>query len=67
MYYEFTINYKNSQLSLNSLTDLKWNTFTSALSFGRLLRFHHVGMVKRHVIGYSQLQQELQVFKSQYI
>ena len=32
---------------------------TSALSFGRLLRFHHVGIEKGHVIGFSQFQQEL--------
>ena len=32
---------------------------TSALSFGRLLRFHHVGLGKGHVIGFSQFQQEL--------
>ena len=31
------------------------------MSFGRLLRFHHVEMVKRHVIGYSQLQPQLQL------
>ena len=32
---------------------------TSARSFGRLLRSHHVGMVKCHVSRYRQLQQEL--------
>merc|ERR1711911_528005 len=35
---------------------------TSAPSFGRLLRFHHVGMAKCHVIGCSQLQQERKYF-----
>ena len=30
----------------------------SATSFGRLLRFHRVGMGKCHAIGYSRLQQE---------
>ena len=42
-----------------NLTNFKWTTFTSALSFGRLIRFHNVGMVKSRVIGYSQLQQEV--------
>ena len=58
---------KNNAFSGNSfyitnykiLTDIKHSSFTSARSFGRLLRFHHVGMGICHVIGYCQLQQEL--------
>jgi len=56
-----------NSLWIHYLTDIKYSTFTSGLSFGRLLRFHHVGIEKGHIIGFSQFQQELLVFLSQHI
>ena len=40
------------------LTTTGIKSVISATSFGRLLRFHRVGMGKCHAIGYSRLQQE---------
>ena len=45
--------------AIRKLPPITGKSVTSALSFGRLLRFHHVGIGKGHVIGFSQFQQEL--------